>query len=331
MAIYLMEGMDTMIRDQVYVIFPGTAGSQNGMVAGRFGGQAWQFNSFGITDGVFCVPVPSLSTFTVGMAIYNPGISIAGSSRDQIRIELSGSRQFTVFFTSSGKVMCGAGSASTLAETADGVIKAGTYQYYEIALKVHNTEGAFQFWVDGEKVIDVSGVDTQGLANSEVTRVVFRSLDSGTRADDVYGSDQFGALGPQRMEILRPASDAQKEWTPNSGANNYTQVDDIVTDSDTTYVTAAGGEVDIYTLSDLSEDPTTITAVSPMAYARMDDVGPRYIKFGIRSGATDHLSPSTNLSSSYAIYREILETDPATGNKWTTSGVNGLLALLEAE
>jgi hypothetical protein len=66
----------------------------------------------------------------------------------------------------------------------------------------------------------------------------------------------------------------------------------------------------------------TINAVIHRTLARKDDAGARSIKQICESGATEELSATYALGSSYSYYDDILETDPNTAAAWTAANFN---------
>jgi hypothetical protein len=135
-------------------------------------------------------------------------------------------------------------------------------------------------------------------------------------------------LGERRIDTLRPSADtAQKDWTPDTGTDNYSRVNETPINGDTSYVTAATvGNKDRYALNDLPINPVTVAAVQALVVARKDDAVTRAIAPVIKSGATEAVGDDFGLASGYGAALKIFETDPNTSSAWTTSGVNALEA-----
>ncbi len=70
-------------------------------------------------------------------------------------------------------------------------------------------------------------------------------------------------------------------------------------------------------------------AVQVATAARKDDAGSRSLRALIRSGATTANGATRVLGTSYALYDDRFETDPATGTAWTKAGVDALEAGVE--
>ena len=66
----------------------------------------------------------------------------------------------------------------------------------------------------------------------------------------------------------------------------------------------------------------TIKAVQHSISVKKDDSGTRQIKSLCKSGATTTTGATQTLSSSYAYFKEIYETDPNTAAAWTETNLN---------
>lgn len=335
MAVIAMEGFDALTPPLIINAYPISSEFSASVTAGRFGGQAYIPGPTN-QNGAFVFSVPTLQTMSTGAALYFPATALAGAGSGiaTIRYQAAAGRQFSVGVNSAGAVMVGNGTTLTLATSAAGVITGKAYHYWEVELFVHDTLGTVKVLIDGVAVINLTNVDTRGRAEAAtVTSLSFTQAGMGVggfRIDDAYLKDDLPALGPQRIETLRPESDVSAAWTPNSGANNYSRVSDSVSDGDTTYVTSATATTrDRYGLTNLSDTPSSIAAVAAVMIARMTDAGPRTVRVGLHSGSADSWSAAQAMTSSYVARQVVVEKDPATSAAWTPSGVNALQAQIE--
>ena len=92
---------------------------------------------------------------------------------------------------------------------------------------------------------------------------------------------------------------------------------------------APSAHQDRYAYADLAGTPAAIMAVQVATVARKDDAGSRSLRALIRSGATTANGATRVLGTSYALYDDRFETDPATGAAWTKAGVDALEAGVE--
>ena len=70
-------------------------------------------------------------------------------------------------------------------------------------------------------------------------------------------------------------------------------------------------------------------AVQLAPVARKDDAGSRSLRVVLKSGATTASGATRLLGTSYALYDDRFEVDPATGTAWTNAGVDALQAAVE--
>ena len=70
-------------------------------------------------------------------------------------------------------------------------------------------------------------------------------------------------------------------------------------------------------------------AVQLATVARKDDAGSRSLRAVLKSGATTANGATRVLGTSYALYDDRFEVDPATGAAWTKVGVDALEAGVE--
>lgn len=220
-----------------------------------------------------------------------------------------------------------------------------TYTYVECRVTFHDSAGVVQVRLDGVLILTLTGVDTQNTLNASASRLRLGNHGSGAGftfgtqdVDDVYICDGTGSvnndfLGDCRVDVVRPTADgAHSAWTPSTGTTHYTLVDETTPNDDSDYLsTSTAGARDTHALGDL---PTltdmVIAGVQQCVSARKDDAGTREVKGLLTSGATTQAGSVTHaLTTSYRYYRQVTETDPATGASWTETGVNALEAGVE--
>ena len=334
MSIILVEGFDALTESQVASAYPVSSTFTPAMVTGRFGGQAFSPGS-GNQNGNFAVGVSSLQSLAVGAALLLTSAQLGGMGTGVaiVRIEGSAGRQFSIGVDNTGAIKVGTGAALSMATSASGVITADAYHYWEVAIYIHDTAGTIRVDVDGVNRINLTNVDTKGQTATVATSVVISPAGSGNgglRVDDFYLKDDTTLLGPQRVETIRPDGDSSVAWTPNAGSNNYSRVNEAVSDGNTTYVEAsAASTLDRYTLDNLSDTPASIAAVVPVMVARMTDAGPRTVRVGVRSGSSDGWGAAQAMTAGFIPRQTVLETDPATSGAWSASAVNGLLGQVQ--
>jgi hypothetical protein len=139
-----------------------------------------------------------------------------------------------------------------LGRTGAPVLHAGTWHYIEVE-GVIGDSGAVRVYVDGAKVLDLAGVDTQQQANAQIGIIQLGYSNSSATYlfDDLYVIDSH-APGRAQDHRAHPHRRRGKAFTPSTGTDNFACLDEAVPDT-TDYVTAsAPGATDTYELSDLA-------------------------------------------------------------------------------
>lgn len=280
---------------------------------------------------------PAQSSFTVGFAFRTTAgaLGVPGSVNNQqiIFLQSSTTTMIGLQLNSDGSLQVNRQTSTTagtsLGFTSANVIKTNTWYYIELAVSISDTVGTVRLDVDGNTLLNLTNQDTRNGTPTTIDTLCVTSFNTTTTTtyfDDMYISNTTTPLGPQRIYTLRPNLDtAQKDWTPLSGANNYSMVADTLTDGDTSYVQASTvGNYDLYDLGNLTPTSATISAINHLAWAKKTDVTTRAITLTTKSGATTTDSANIALSVSYVGYSKIYDTDPNTAGAWTVSGVNAL-------
>lgn len=223
---------------------------------------------------------------------------------------------------------------STLLATSSGAnLTADTWHYIEFKFTINNSTGSYAVRLNGNNVLSDSNVDTQNDAS--LSTVAFFDLlghsTSDPWFDDLYVCDDSGAanndfLGDCVVETLFPDADgATNNFTPDSGTNNYSRVDDGATpDDDTSYVSSStAADKDLYGFAALqTANITDIYGVQVAVLGRKEDAGNRVVRTVARSNVTETDGPDQYLATDYQYYFGMYETDPNGGGAWSESSVN---------
>lgn len=222
--------------------------------------------------------------------------------------------------------------------SANGVIIINQWHHVEMAAKWNTAAngGKVKVWVDGTLVIDTSGDAVTGTVPSTITTVRFE-FGTGSSAgwvDDVVVWDETGTdfvhqqIGPHRIEELTPDANDSVQFTPSAGSNFQNVDDPTFVDTDTTYNDGnVIGDVDVFTLSDLSSVPVQVFACVPNIYARKTDIGGVQLRTKLRHGSSDRDSNRRTLAfTGYLFWCDYTNAglNPATGLQWGASDPNTL-------
>jgi hypothetical protein len=82
-------------------------------------------------------------------------------------------------------------------------------------------------YVDGAKVLDLAGVDTQQQANAQIgssSSLLEHFGHLSVRRSHVI--DSAARLGERKITVLTPTADVAKAFTPSTGTDNYACLDE---------------------------------------------------------------------------------------------------------
>jgi hypothetical protein len=202
------------------------------------------------------------------------------------------------------------------------------------------TVGTTEVWVDGARVINFTGDNTQtgtavnvatlqlGVATATTVSGYYQAIDD-IAVNDTAGSINNGQIYDGRVVLLKPtgagSNTNQTRGGTDSGAN-WNQVDEFPP-SLTDYVfSATAGTRDTYALGDLPAGTWAVNACEVLAYAQNSDASAGSLGLTVKSGATTNEGTAQALGISGQYFRQLYETDPATSAAWTTAAVNALEA-----
>jgi hypothetical protein len=307
------------------------AGSGTLVGAGRFGGQCMR----GWSANPWQRGTVSSTTYSIGVAVRMPNLVITATNYAFLMLAngtISGSCQMGFNITSAGSIVGLRGSFynsmnTILGTSPTGVITAGTWHYVEVEVTIGTgTSGSFNVYVDNVLVLAVSGVNTAQTGATTTNTIGLMGVCNGNflEFDDLYVTDTFTRLGERRVETLAVTADtADKDWTPSTGSVNYAMVDEIPVNS-TDYVSASTvGDLDLYTIADLSSSPTTIDAVQATMFAEKTDATSRSIAAVFDISATQLTGANHSLAVGISKFDTIFETKPG-GGAWDATAVNAL-------
>lgn len=254
---------------------------------------------------------------TNGMNSRGIMLAVLDGTTEQISIRTNSSSRLTV--TRNGTVLA----------TGSTVLSNSTWYYIELKFTIHNSSGVIELKLNGASEIASTGsLDTQNTGNTQWNGVQFAAKNVGSTAatyDDIYVLDPTTGtntdfLGPVSVVALQPsAAGNAADWTPSSGTNHGAVA---IQDGDTTFTeSSTANDVDTFAYQHLPISAGSVYAVQHVLVSR-DPGATGSIAPVCRQSSTNYAGSTQAVSSSWAYYTQIRDTDPATASAWTVSGVN---------
>lgn len=224
-------------------------------------------------------------------------------------------------------------STPTVLGTSPYVLQAGQWIYLEVRATVHDTNGAITVRVNGENVLNLSGIDTRNGGTGVIDQIMLGYTDAWLGAakgywDDLYVCDTTGTinndfLGDCRVDTLFPNADGTyTDLTPSTGTSHYALVDETAPNATDFNSSGTVGARDSYAFQDLQALASqTVYGVQVNAALHKDDAGSRSAAPFARSGTTNVDGAGVALSTSQTYVSQVFETKPG-GGAWTEANVN---------
>jgi hypothetical protein len=300
-----------------------------GTTGGRFGGLAFAPHP---SNGWRHFWSAAASEFTFGAALNGQSFS----SSVHLHFGMDGTRHVGLIFNADGSISI-TRDATVLATSDIAVINNGVWVSLEVEVVIDDSAGRVSVYVEGDKVVEVTGADTRNGTPTQCNCVQLGGSSwtgagsSGNHYwDDLYVIDS--ATKPsnaQRIETLVPVSDGGTlQWTPGTGTTHYNLVDElpVTTTANDNLQSSTVGHVDELNLADLSNVPAEILAVQAYAFGSKDDAGHRAIKVGVKAGATvAEPANDTYLTVAGGCSNLLMSANPDTAGAWNAAAVNSLI------
>jgi hypothetical protein len=191
-------------------------------------------------------------------------------------------------------------------------------------------------------VVDYTGDTRNAGTSTNIDAIRFRtaiysswSPNSPISIDDLYVCNALGTsnntfLGDVRVQTVLPSgAGSSTQLAPTGSANNWQNVSEVPYNNATYNASSTAGQIDLYTLGDLTAGTTGVYATQSVAHMQKSDAGTANVKVAIKSGATTYYDPTQSLGSTVTAYTAVRETNPATAAAWTVSEVNSVEAGVE--
>jgi hypothetical protein len=244
-----------------------------------------------------------------------------GARDPLISFKYLGNENFRITLNGDGTLVARRGG--TILGVGSVPLAVGAYYCIEAKVKVDPSTGTVDLKVGGTSILSLSGVNTADAGNSLTNSI---RCDPGNHyAADIGISDDF--VGMIRVDEFLPSGNGNSSQLINSNGdsvNNFSYVDEVSPDDDTSYVqSATPGDKDTYAYPNISGfTPASIIGVQVSPCAKTDDAGARSINTVVRSGGADTDGAAMVIANSYLRTPQWWPTDPNTGSAWTASGFN---------
>jgi len=251
--------------------------------------------------------------------------------------DIANANQFTVNIDTTGTISVHRGSASgtSIGVTTLPVISPNSWNHIEIKFTVSTTVGAVEIRVNGISVLNLTGVNNQNTGNTTVAQIDHISgsaVPSGSGNADMFLKDFiiWDTTGTYNKDFLGSVSvldidtdaDTALTWTPSTGTNGWSILDNNPPLDDAAYISAATALSNTFGLQNLPADVTSVRGCVLVNRSRKIDGGDGNVQLGLISGASTGLGADRPITTAYTYWKDVIEVDPATGLPFTPSAFN---------
>lgn len=228
----------------------------------------------------------------------------------------------------SGNIYVYNNTNAVLGSTNNAPVRFNVWNYIEFRVKIGISDGEVEVILNGEQVINETGLDTGGHESSIINNF-FLVPGADTKYDDLYLVDpnQAGVntfLGAISIKALHPEADtADADFTPSTGIDNYAMVDDTLVDGSEYLSSSTVGDLDLWDYEDAPAG-TTVKCVQVRTAGWSTATFATYAAV-CKSGVTEYEQQSRGLATDNSILdckSEYLEVDPDTSVAWALAGFN---------
>jgi hypothetical protein len=306
--------------------------------AGRYGGYAMGVVDVGTIDRSVRLPARSESfEWTVGFDFYWVTQTETDPRGFFDLLDTAGARMFRVALAADGTLKFYRGNGATLIGTTTTATVTSTWYHIEFQLRMNDTTGLLIVKVDGVEEINVSATDTLEAGVTTPSYWIWGSFGSATahrekRMDNLIIQDELNWLGQIYAEPLTLTADtADKDWLRSTGSDNYALIDETLVNTADYVESGTVGDLDLYTLSNLSSNPESIEFVQTLAALKMGEAGTRVLRAALKSSVSTGYGSQRGVTDTSAdrFYFDRFLLDPNGSVAWTKSAVDALTAGVE--
>lgn len=306
-----------------YAQVSGSPGA-TGVGQGRTGGRAMSFNGAWLGTPSLGVADDWILHFglKVSSSPENFQFNILNGATEQLRIEGVAGSPYEL------RIVRG----STVLATTSLSIPTGVWNYYELKVNIHPSTGSYELRQNETVVIaQATGQNTaeSGSNGADVFQFGhFGSSGSSLDMDDIMIVPTTTYLGDSAGYAINPDGDGNSsQWTPQTGPNNYTNIDDPNgAPNDADYVqSGTNGQKDLYTYTDLPATGLgTIHFLMVAQRVALDISGTRTVKTKFReSGGSEGDGGTFSVNSTMTAERmDAMNQNPVGPKAWTKADID---------
>lgn len=296
----------------------------SGLPAGNIGSTAYQANQLGVG-----IALPGLSEYIIGFRMVNTGTYVNENVICEFQ-NASAAAQID-FFTEVGGNITAKRGATVLGTSSGTNLISNTWQYVELLVKCDPTNGQIGVRINGNLVLNLTGINTQNQVTNVLGAIFFGSNINPYFQDlyivDTTGSHNNTYLGDIHISVYNAAgagTPAINQYTPNGAATVWQSVSATTPTDSTIFASdATPGDRMSVTVAN-SAVSGTIAGVIHVTRMSKSSSGTRTVSQTITSNGVDAIGTPIAVGTSYAYYTQVSETDPNTGSPWNLTGFNSV-------
>lgn len=243
----------------------------------------------------------------------------------------------TLMPTGAIQARLGGRQGSVVGQSAAEALLPGGYQHFEIEWN----DGAVEVRIDKVTVLNVPSVGYTGLIGQIMVAGCYGYPKTGALGvyydiDDLYFRNGDGTLNNSWLGDIKAymqvvnADGTPAEWVPSVGSEMWPMVDNIPPQDNAQYIMAEGPDKRaVLGYAAFPSQIISITAVQVMSRMWKTDAGGAKVAVGMISDMMEEAKPEHPISSAPRYYRDVFETDPATGLPWLLPAVNAADIVLD--
>lgn len=294
------------------------------------------FTNLGVAFGLYLVALPS----------YNEGPYVLAQFRED-----DNNSHTWVKISSTGRIIAGrsaydkstGSTVPTVLGTSTLSISAGSFNHFDIRVKISDSSGFFKIRVNGRDYLSLTGINTGGddTLGVPATQIAFGNFDGRregefSRFDFQYLDDLIVASFPedgsedtkwicgdtgQQMwgaYYLKPNADtAVADWSLTTGVNGYALINEIEPHDDTAFIFSdTATDKSAFDVEPLPANITQVSAVMVIGRVKKTDTGSADAAFAVISDTTEDIAADFPLVTNYAWSFNIWQTDPHSSAAW---------------